>query len=133
MLSAGLEMAMEIPAIASVTTAGAVAPIALAAPPIDFSGAAADETLAARAATLPTRGTSEDAALPTPTSQEVLLGFLEQNLFQTLLDPTALNSDTRLQELLRQNNTAGNPANLAQLFGTFDQLSTTGELLNTVV
>jgi hypothetical protein len=119
-------MAMELPAIASVTAASTVAPIT---PPVDFSAAAdGDSGISAFVSLLDTR-----TALATLTPRDVLLGFLEQNLFQSLLDPTALNSDSRLQELLRENNTVGNPATVAQLFGTFDQLSTTGELLNTVV
>jgi hypothetical protein len=82
------------------------------------------------------------AATDAQSVRDTLLSFLEQNLFQSLLTSTtltgnSLTSPRALTEILLQalvaahNNQPRNPADLTQLFSTFNQFTTAGTLLNT--
>jgi len=134
---------MDIAAISPVASASFVQP-AFTTSTIDSAAGAIQQTGVSDTAAVSQRAPAAPAAATTDAQsvRDILFDFLQQNLFQSLLTPTALSgnsiasplavTDILLQELLAsRDNRTSNFSDLTQLFSTFNQFTTSGSRLNT--
>ena len=134
---------MDIAAISPVASASFVQP-AFTTSTIDSAAGAIQQTGVSDTAAVSQSAPAAPAAATTDARsvRDILFDFLQQNLFQSLLTPTALSgnsiasplavTDILLQELLAsRDNRTSNFSDLTQLFSTFNQFTTSGRRLNT--